>query len=39
MAFRARENKDVVFKALYEKGKIIGFVYKDDKEIFKEGII
>lgn len=33
MAFKARENKDVEFKALYEKGKIIGFVYKDDSEI------
>lgn len=33
MAFKARENKDVEFKTLCEKGKIIGFVYKDDSEI------
>lgn len=33
MAFKARENKAVEFKALYEKRKIIGFVYKDDSEI------
>lgn len=33
MAFKARENKDVVFKALYRQGRIIGFVYKDDNEI------
>ena len=33
MAFRARENKETSFKALYSRGKIIGFVYKDGREI------
>lgn len=33
MAFKARETKEVSFKALYSHGKIVGFVYKDDSEI------
>ncbi len=33
IAFKARENKAVSFKALYSEGKIIGLVYKDDSEI------
>lgn len=33
MAWSARKNRDVSFKALYYKGKIIGFIYKADKEI------
>ena len=33
MAFRARENKEVSFKALYSEGEIIGFVFKDGYEI------
>ncbi len=33
MAWSARENKDVSFKALYYKGKIIGFAYEADCKI------
>lgn len=33
MAFKARENKEVSFKALYSEGEIIGFVFKDGYEI------
>ena len=33
MAWNARKNKDVNFKALYYNGKIIGFTYKADNEI------
>jgi len=33
MAWSARKNRDVSFKALYYKGKIIGFTYKADGEI------
>ena len=33
MAWNARENRDVSFKALYYKCKVIGFIYKADNEI------
>jgi len=32
MAWNARKNKNISFKALYYQGKIIGFIYKADKE-------
>ncbi len=32
MAWRARKDRNVSFKALYYQGKIIGFIYKADKE-------
>ncbi len=33
MAWNARKNINVSFKAMYYKGKIIGFTYKSDTEI------
>lgn len=33
MAWSARKNRNILFKALYYKGKIIGFIYKADDEI------
>ena len=33
MAWNARKNKNVSFKAMYYQGKIIGFTYKSDTEI------
>ena len=33
MAWNARKNRDVSFKALYYHGKIIGFIYKADNEL------
>ena len=33
MAWNARKNRNVNFKALYYQGKIIGFTYKSDTEI------
>ncbi len=33
MAWNARKNRNVSFKALYYQGKIIGFTYKSDTEI------
>ena len=33
MAWNARKNRNINFKAFYYKGKIIGFRYKDDNEI------
>lgn len=33
MAWNARKNRNISFKALYYKGKIIGFRYKNDNEI------
>ena len=33
MAWNARRNKDISFKALYYQGKITGFIYKADNEI------
>ena len=33
MAWNARKNRDVSFKALYYQGKIIGFIYKSNDEI------
>lgn len=32
MSWRARKDRNVSFKALYYQGKIIGFIYKADKE-------
>ncbi|MEE1503801.1 MAG: GNAT family N-acetyltransferase [Acutalibacteraceae bacterium] len=33
MAWKARKNRDVSFKALYYQGKIIGFIYKSNNKI------
>lgn len=33
MAWNARKNRNVNFKALYHEGKIIGFIYKADTEM------
>ena len=33
MAWSARKNRNISFKALYYQGKIIGFIYKADTEI------
>ena len=33
MAWNARKNRNIIFKALYYQGKIIGFTYKEDIEI------
>ncbi len=33
MAWSARKNRNISFKALYYQGEIVGFIYKDDKVI------